>query len=329
MVTSDMRSRARGCLLGQLIGDALGSQVEFLTSDRIAAIYPDGVRDLEDGVTWGTLAGQPTDDSEMALLLARMLSNNTRYEPSMAAEYYRFWLDSEPFDCGNTIRNALSGLCTVNSQANGALMRVSPLGIFGVHHSPEKLTQWAIEEAEITHPNPVCTQINALFCQAIAEAIRTRCNAESLYQYIIYSAKNMEVAPEILRVIDDAVSQPPQDYITHQGWVLIAFHNALWQMLHAPDFETALVDTVGRGGDTDTNAAICGALLGAIYGLAAIPERWVDTVIECRPEEGKANVRRPRPNCFWPVDALELADKLMGYDKQVCGCISQTGLAME
>jgi len=44
MVTSDMRSRARGCLLGQLIGDALGSQVEFLTPDRISAIYPEGVR---------------------------------------------------------------------------------------------------------------------------------------------------------------------------------------------------------------------------------------------------------------------------------------------
>lgn len=44
--------------------------------------------------------------------------------------------------------------------------------------------------------------------------------------------------------------------------MLTAFHNALWQLLHATNLEEAVVDnTVMRGGDTDTNAAICGALL--------------------------------------------------------------------
>jgi len=71
------------------------------------------------------------------------------------------------------------------------------------------------------------------------------------------------------------------------------------------------VDTVMRGGDTDTNAAITGALLGAVYGLSAIPERWVRTVLECRPEEGRPGVERPRPQEYWPVDALDLAVSLL------------------
>ena len=59
--------------MGQLAGDALGSLVEFQTPESIARQYPNGVRELVDGGTWGTIAGQPTDDSEMALALARSL----------------------------------------------------------------------------------------------------------------------------------------------------------------------------------------------------------------------------------------------------------------
>lgn len=73
----------------------------------------------------------------------------------------------------------------------------------------------------------------------------------------------------------------------------------------------AVVGTVMRGADTDTNAAICGALPGAVNGRGAIPDRRVDRLLNCRPEAGRANVFRPRPECFWPVDALELAELLI------------------
>lgn len=67
--------RAQGCLLGQLAGDSLGSLVEFRDADDIRRQYPDGVRDLADGGTFNTIAGQPTDDSEMALALSRRASD--------------------------------------------------------------------------------------------------------------------------------------------------------------------------------------------------------------------------------------------------------------
>jgi hypothetical protein len=66
-----------------------------------------------------------------------------------------------------------------------------------------------------------------------------------------------------------------------------------------------------RGGDTDTNAAITGALLGAVYGREGVPVQWVDKILTCRPETGQPHIRRPRPKCFWPVDALELAECLV------------------
>jgi hypothetical protein len=65
------------------------------------------------------------------------------------------------------------------------------------------------------------------------------------------------------------------------------------------------------GGDTDTNAAIAGALLGAVCGEAGVPRQWREAVLNCRPELGRTGVRRPRPREFWPVDAIELADQLV------------------
>ena len=68
-----MTDRAQGVLYGQVIGDSLGSLVEFASPDTIAADYPGGVRELADGGPFRLSAGQPTDDSEMALALARTL----------------------------------------------------------------------------------------------------------------------------------------------------------------------------------------------------------------------------------------------------------------
>jgi ADP-ribosyl-[dinitrogen reductase] hydrolase len=47
--------------------------MEFRSPGDIARQYPDGVRNLVDGGTWNTIAGQPADDSELALDLARTL----------------------------------------------------------------------------------------------------------------------------------------------------------------------------------------------------------------------------------------------------------------
>jgi len=311
-IDAGMLSRAQGCLLGQVAGDALGSLVEFKTPGQIREEYPEGVRRLVDGGTWDTIAGQPTDDTEMALILARSLVKDGTYNRDSVLAAYKYWLNSNPFDVGGTISGALTGSLNHESQANGALMRVSPLGIFGAKQSLDQTADWAQQDAALTHPHPVCKQINALFAMAVADAIKTGESPQELYQKIQKWAKGMQVDASVLNVIQGATKEAPKDYTRHQGWVLIAFQNALYQLLHAEDLEAGVVDTVMRGGDTDTNAAVCGALLGAVYGHDAIPRQWVQCVLTCRPQAGQPNVHRPRPECFWPVDALVLAEGLLG-----------------
>lgn len=299
-------------MLGQLAGDALGSLVEFMHSDEILKVYPNGVREMADGGTFNTIAGQPTDDSEMALLLARSLAERGSYDAETVFKEYRWWMDSQPFDMGNTIRQALQGAPNPASQANGAMMRISPIGIFGAGHTLQEVARWAKEDAAQTHPNLLCQQANELYAMAIAHAISTGPQPAVLYQSVVTWMSEMELlVPSLQDAVNAAAEKPPADFTRLQGWVLIAFQNALHQLLYSPTLEEGVVTTIMRGGDTDTNAAICGALLGAVHGRKAIPEQWVTTLQNCRPEAGNPKVHRPRPKCLWPVDALELSRSLL------------------
>ena len=65
------------------------------------------------------------------------------FDVEAVREAYCSWLDSGPFDCGATVASALTGRPDPDSQANGAMMRVSPLGIFGAGRDLEEVGEWA------------------------------------------------------------------------------------------------------------------------------------------------------------------------------------------
>jgi len=321
-------SRAHGCILSQLAGDALGGLVEFETAAVISRKHPDGVRILEDGGHWNTLGGQPTDDSEMALVLARSILNSNGYDPEAAARSYAWWYESNPYDIGGTTSAAVSaGAAAVragrsaaessrnaalqDSQANGALMRVSPLGILGGGGAEGTAGDWAEQDALLTHPNTVCQHANRVYAEALAFAIRTGADAEQIHRFALEVAERARSSKSITEALVNAASKPPADFSRQMGWVLIALQNAFWQLLHAESVEQGIVSTVMSSGDTDTNAAIAGTLLGAVYGRNGIPLQWLDRILTCRPISGIAGVRHPRPEAFWPVDALRIAERLL------------------
>lgn len=297
--------------MGQLAGDALGSMVEFLAPEAIRARYPEGVTEMGPSPVWSTLAGQPTDDSEMALALAASILSGGGYSPERAKAAYLDWLGSNPFDCGATVRAGLRGEPNANSQANGALMRASPLGVYGWRFDAEQVALWARQDAALTHPHPVCQEANAVYCAAIARAVGSGCSRADLYVWVLDFMDGFIASDRVKGAVRAARHGPPADFVAKAGWVLVALQNAFSELLRADSLEGALVATVGRGGDTDTNGAVCGALLGAAMGLHAVPERWRRCVLECRPKEGGEGVLRPRPERFWPTEALSVAERLL------------------
>jgi ADP-ribosyl-[dinitrogen reductase] hydrolase len=339
-----MLRRAQGCLLGQIAGDALGALVEFESAAEIAASYPNGgPQELAAGGPHRIAAGQPTDDSELALVVARMLVAHGQFEPERVAAAYAAWANGWshaaepeacghrwcfPFDIGGTTRQALESVTAADvrqgaaaqrtmhsasrtSQANGALMRVSPIGIWGAPRDPADVAAAARADASLTHPHPVCQDASALFAVTIAAAIHDGLDHERTYARALEWGKAAQLESGVLETVAAARQQPPGDYETQQGWVLIALQNAFYQLLHAQSVEEAVVRTVRSGGDTDTNAAICAALLGSVHGRDAIPAQWQRMVLSCRALVDLPSIQRPRPAQYWPTDALQLAEALL------------------
>jgi len=304
---------AQGAMLGQLVGDALGSFVEFQSAEQIRQRHPGGVTELQPGGTWDLLAGQPTDDSEMALALARSVVATGGFDARTAAEAYMGWGQSKPFDIGNTTRTGLSALegrgrPSVDSQSNGALMRISPVGIFAAGR-PELAARLAREDAALTHPHPVCVAASAAFAAAVAAGVG---GADNRTMWSIAHAFAGEDAggAQVRACLERALVSGPDDFLKNQGWVITALGNAFHRLWFGQGLEDALIETVFSGGDTDTNAAICGALLGAAQGREAIPLRWRRVVLSCR-SVAVEGVRHPRPATYWPDDALDLAEALL------------------
>jgi ADP-ribosylglycohydrolase/fructose-1,6-bisphosphatase/inositol monophosphatase family enzyme len=313
--------RAIGSLFGQIAGDSLGSLVEFRSSRDIARQYPNGVTDLADGGTWNTIAGQPTDDSELALDLARTLATTPNWSSEAVAAAYAGWYASRPFDIGGTTRQALAaaaaakgdkasaaeGAANRGSQSNGALMRCAPIGVWA-RNSAEAASA-ACEDAMLTHPHPVCQAASAAFVAAIATAIGGG-NRDTMLAAAEAAIPETEARPLREALVQARRGEGPNDFMRQQGWVLVAFQNAFRYLATGESLEDALVKTVAAGGDTDTNAAICGALLGAASGRAAIPARWSTAIAACRPL-AETGAGQPRPPRYWPDDLPLLAEALL------------------
>ena len=339
-------ARAHGCFLGQAAGDALGQLVEFSHPATIAQAYPDGgPRLLVDGGAWQTIAGQPTDDTEMAICLARAIVHAGGYDRQAVARAYMRWgtgdlpttLPGErdhgggtrPYDIGGTtakavyaptaedvlagtVADALTRAAAGSIPSNGALMRVSPLGIWGAGRDSDDVARAARADAALTHGHSFAVAASASFAVAIGHAIWTGASAREVWQVALDIARGPHGDPEVASVIAAADDGPPHDYMHHMGACATALRNAFFRLLHAPTLEEGVVATVREGGDTDTTAAIAGALLGAVYGRDMIPAQWRLMVTTCRPlARADGSVHHPRPRCLWPVDVTALAERLL------------------
>ena len=315
--------RALGCMLGMVIGDSLGSQVEFRTAEAIRGAFPGGVRDLAASPVWHTLAGQPTDDSELGLTLARSLVSVGHYDGEETAAAYGRWFASGPFDCGRSTGLAFSAASEAASdkaqaarrgadrlsQSNGSLMRIAPLGVWA--SDPGEAARLAREDAALSHPHPICQTATACFAAAISAALAGADRAGMRETALrIADADGGEATAVAAALRAAAGGAAPADFQTHMGWVLTALQNAFFHLAAGSSAEHALISTVSQGGDTDTNAAIAGALLGAADGRTGLPVRWVMPVLTCRPDP-VLHPARPRPDEYWPDDLLDLTEALL------------------
>jgi ADP-ribosyl-[dinitrogen reductase] hydrolase len=267
--TEDLKSRARAAFLGLAIGDALGAPAEFMTSGEIAAKY--GVLKELVGGGWLRLKpGQTTDDTDMALCLARALTANGGWSLTAIADNFAAWLKSRPVDVGDTCRRGIRNymlhgtLETPVNQwdaGNGAVMRMLPAALFTVGDDA-RMTECVVAQAHLTHNHPLsdaaCICFGRLIHLSLLGYAKSRLRRE---------VDGLIAGHETFRF------EPYRGLAT--GYVVDTMQTVFNYFFRSRSFEECLVTTVNQGGDADTTGAIAGALAGAYYGEAEIPKRWL------------------------------------------------------
>lgn len=266
-----------GTLLGTAVGDMMGAPYEGMTSHQIWERF---------GEVQTPLVPIVTDDTEMSMAVARSLCRKKRIDPEDISREFLAWYDTGPTSIGRTTFLALQMLkegvswqesgkealriLGKEAEGNGSVMRTAPIGLFG-QAGEDVMVQTASDVSRITHASPVC--INAAVSVTLTVSYILQ---EDLDDALEHAQKRMvafdpSVADAMARGLNDVD-------ITSDCMALRTVHAAFRAVSRSKDFHEAVVTAISYGGDTDTFAAVTGALAGAAWGRSGIPLEWLNTL---------------------------------------------------
>lgn len=257
---SDMIDRAMGALMGAAIGDALGVTFEF----QDAADIPPGRFAMIGGGPFDFAPGAASDDTDLLHAVLRSYTDRSEFDATSAVDNMLVWLARNPPDVGMQTRYALScwqdGSAPPNdeeAQGNGGLMRAAAHALSC--DDSGLAAQFAASDTRLTHPSNAAANCSAFYAAAVWWAIRGLTGMDVLN-------RASDVGPTFKPYRASKCSA--------SGHCLHSLRLALWAFTTAESFEVGMDAVIRAGGDTDTNAAIAGGLLGAKFGLNGIPADW-------------------------------------------------------
>jgi ADP-ribosyl-[dinitrogen reductase] hydrolase len=276
-------------LLGLACGDALGRPVEFRSAESITDEHGTVREMLGDG-THGQPTGTVTDDTDLALCIARSLVEQETFDGQDIAGRFHEWYESGPFDIGLMTADALRTYdCGASwrdagrdvwrdrpegqNAGNGSVMRCAPHAI-AFADGLDTLVRVSTLSSAITHYDPRCTYGCVILNCTIAGYLRgADAPLDDALERVQGDAPDEFV--EAVRLVPDVVSD---EQLESTGYVVHTLQTALYDALTADSAEDAIVTAVNRGGDTDTVGAVTGAIAGARFGSGSLPDRWLDTI---------------------------------------------------
>jgi ADP-ribosyl-[dinitrogen reductase] hydrolase len=284
-------SRARGALLGLVAGNQLGVPTEHLgTAEAIRGAFPHGLTDL---------APPPKnspydDDAAMTLLLAESLFEKGGFDAADVSARWVKWMKidgrgigvttrraltlidrgKEPFEAGRLVRQENP----LRSAGNGSVMRSAPVAL-RYHDDVDRLIRVSTQQAAITHADERCTWGAAAVNLAIRELLHGNIYFVDEVLHRLGDRAPRPLREAIHRVPRELEVDLPISRAGEAGYVVHCVEIAFWFAMHDRTLEDALLYLAQAGGDTDTNAAVAGALLGARYGETALPPRWMAQLV--------------------------------------------------
>jgi ADP-ribosylglycohydrolase len=288
-----------GCILGTAVGDALGLACEGLSRRRQSRMFPDlaGYKLLPFG------KGLCSDDTEHTCMLAQSLIETAHFrDPDgmgrrLATNFgwrLRFWLLGLPAGIGFATLRAILKLWIgvpvrysgVYSAGNAPAMRSALIGVCYGHDVP-RMRALVRAATRVTHTDlkaqngAAAVALAAHFSATrngdvapdeFVDALEPLCDKDarivSMMRSVARSVARGETAESYAASI--GCGSGVTGYIYHT--VPMAVH--IW-LRRQSDYRGALIESVRLGGDTDTLAAVVGALVGTRTGKEGIPEEWL------------------------------------------------------
>lgn len=243
----------KSAIYGLVVGDALGVPFEFKRRNSFTCI------DMVGYGTYNLPAGTFSDDSSLTLATATAIKDSHgKIDLDLMRVYFEDWLfdgrftpDGKTFDVGNTTQNALEegkGMTDIRDNGNGSLMRIIPVAFTDADDETIR------KVSAITHAHPIAM--------------------DACVEYV-------KIAREILAgktYTNDEIKNQDISKIKSGGYVVDTLNASLWCILNTDNYKDAVLKAVNLGQDTDTTAAVTGALAGIIYGYDSIPHEWIEKI---------------------------------------------------
>jgi len=303
---ADLREKFIGAILGCAVGDALGAPFEGAppSPDRFGS-----AGDVRYTKIPGYPVGQYTDDTQLTLAVIKAICRAKAVDGSVIAdEFVKLWRTGEIVGAGASCTEAVHNIVdlgmdwkeagTAQGRAgNGTAMRAAPIGLWN-HSHPDRIRCDAEISSIITHKDirsvggtiavakavALCVNSDALepgeFLQDISRDVR---DVSALFEGCLDDlAQWLGLEPsEALPLI--YASGEPDMGPRRPGWVtayvIPTVLCAFYCFLRAPgDFVECVTGAICAGGDTDTVAAIAGAISGAFNGVSSIPRNLIDSL---------------------------------------------------
>lgn len=281
-----LRGRYQGVLLGVAAGNALGLPVEGCSRNWIQEQFPGGLREVPE-----RLRRQSWDDdlAQTAMLAEALLAGDTLDEEALAGRLVE-WASTDGRGIGlltaAVVRELASGMPVGDAArviwqrtdgaaaGNGAVMRCSPVALRW-RHSPSQLIAETRKSATVTHYDPRCVwSAIALNVALVRSLVGVATDLNSLADALDSAGAPHGVGDAVRSARGCELDELMLDD-TGMGYTLKAMQVGLWSLSQPEDFEAVLTQVVNAGGDTDTNGAVAGAIMGSVVGREGIPPRWL------------------------------------------------------
>lgn len=331
---------AVGCLLGTAIGDAMGLACEGLGADRQRRWYPS-----LDGYHLLFGKGLCSDDTEHTCMVAQAIlvsgGDPAAFERDFAWRL-RWWFLGLPAGIGlATLRSIVklwlflpSQYRGVHSAGNGPAMRSAILGVCFADDEP-RLKEFVRASTRLTHTDPKAE------CGAMAIALAARCSmrGDSFDAFAgdlrRLTSEHGAAATEMNDMVERighsvSIGRSTREFVATLGCadgVSGYMYHSVPAVLHAwlshpRDYAAAVKEVIRCGGDSDTTAAMLGAIVGAGVGKPGIPREWLDDLAEwprtvgwmealARSASRAATGRQPRPS--QPLSIVALCLRNAGF----------------